>query len=259
MSINNLLRYPGGKTRAIKILDKYYKEYFINTKYIYSPFFGGGSFEIYLNNTYNVDIYANDKYELLINFWENVQINKNILVDEINKHINITKEKFIEIKNKINIETNNIKKASYFYIINRCSFSGSTLSGGFSNEASKKRFTPKSINNIKNIDLSTIYFSNSDFSDFLDILDDDNDSMLFLDPPYYLEKSNLYGVNGDLHKNFDHIELYNKLINKKRWMLCYNNSDYIKNLYKNYIIIDLDWNYGMNKSKKSSEILIISK
>jgi hypothetical protein len=39
--------------------------------------------------------------------------------------------------------------------------------------------------------------------------------------------------------------------------MTYNNCDYIKKLYKNFKIIETAWSYGMNKSKKSSEIVII--
>ena len=258
MSINNILRYPGGKSKAIKILYEYYKKYFNDTKYIYSPFFGGGSFELYLKNKHNVEVYANDKYDLLINFWENIKFNNDSLVNQINNYTNINNEIFSTIKNNIFNETNNIKQSAYFFVINRCSFSGATMSGGFSNESAKKRFTKKSIENVKNIDLTNIYFGNCDFSNFLDIIDIDNDSMIFLDPPYYLDNSNLYGVKGDLHRDFDHKLLFDKLQEKKRWMLCYNNCDYIRNLYNNYLIFDVNWNYGMNKTKKSSEILIIS-
>lgn len=38
-----------------------------------------------------------------------------------------------------------------YFIINRCSFSGATLSGGFSLESSQKRFTTSSIERIKKI------------------------------------------------------------------------------------------------------------
>ena len=44
----------------------------------------------------------------------------------------------------------------------------------------------------------------------------------------------------------------------KNWILTYNNCEYIRELYKNYLIIDASWSYGMNKTKKSSEIVIIS-
>ena len=39
--------------------------------------------------------------------------------------------------------------------------------------------------------------------------------------------------------------------------LGYNNCEYIKNLYIDFKIIETSWSYGMNKSKKSSEIVII--
>ena len=40
--------------------------------------------------------------------------------------------------------------------------------------------------------------------------------------------------------------------------MTYNDCDFIRNLYKSYKIFNAEWNYGMNKSKKSSEIVIIS-
>ena len=83
---------------------------------------------------------------------------------------------------------------------------------------------------------------------------------MFLDPPYYLENnSKLYGNNGDMHEDFNHEKLFNILKSKKNWLLTYNNCEYIRNLYKDYLILDVNWSYGMNKSKCSSEIIIISK
>ena len=53
---NNIspLRYPGGKTRACKKLDEILNTNFNieNIKTIVSPFFGGGSFEFFLQNKY---------------------------------------------------------------------------------------------------------------------------------------------------------------------------------------------------------------
>ena len=43
--MKTLLRYPGGKAKAVKILEKYIPE---NTTKIVSPFFGGGSLEFQL-------------------------------------------------------------------------------------------------------------------------------------------------------------------------------------------------------------------
>lgn len=37
--------------------------------------------------------------------------------------------------------------------------------------------------------------------------------------------------------------------NKKIDFYTNNNFKYIKNMYKNYIIVDVNWSYGMNTSK----------
>ena len=62
-----------------------------------------------------------------------------------------------------------------------------------------------------------------------------------------------------MHEYFDHKLLFELLNKKKNWILTYNNCEYIRNLYSNYIILDVNWSYGMNTSKLSSEIIIISK
>lgn len=154
-------------------------------------------------------------------------------------------------------EEDELNQSIMYFVINRCSF-GATLSGGFSLEASKKRFTKSSINKIKKLDLSHFKIYNFDFEEFININQDEK-NLLFLDPPYCLERgSKLYGNKGDLHESFDHDKLYNCLYDKKNWMMTYNNCEYIKDLYKEFKIIETNWSYGMNKSKKSSEIVIIN-
>ena len=262
--INNIspLRYPGGKTRACKIIDNILLEHFDITNFdtIISPFFGGGSFEFYLQNKYGYKLIVNDKFTPLYNFWKQVKINKTILCDELRKIISVSKEQFINYRNTImNLNDNILQQSIQYFIINRCSFSGSTLSGGFSQEASNKRFTLSSINKIEELDFTNIEIYNNDFYDFINNININN-SLMFLDPPYYLEKkSKLYGNNGDLHQDFNHNLLFDLLNTKKLWIITYNNCEYIRNLYKDFIIIDVNWSYGMNISKSSSEIIIISK
>jgi len=260
---NNIspLRYPGGKTRACKIINNILLQYFDinNFDTIISPFFGGGSFEFYLQNNYGLKLIVNDKFTPLYNFWKQVKINKQILCDELRKITIITKEQFIDYRNTImNLNDDVFQQSIQYFIINRCSFSGSTLSGGFSEEASIKRFTPSSINKIELLDFTNIDIYNYDFYDFINNFNN-NKAFIFLDPPYYLEnKSKLYGNNGDLHENFNHQKLFDCISKRKNWLLSYNNCDYIKNLYKDYTIIEINWSYSMNETKKSSEIVIIS-
>jgi DNA adenine methylase len=256
------LRYPGGKTRACKIIDDIILQNFDITCFntILSPFFGGGSFEFYLQNKYGLKLIVNDKFTPLYNFWKQVKVNKTILCEELRKINSVSKEHFINYRKTImDLNDNILQQSIQYFIINRCSFSGSTLSGGFSAEASSKRFTPSSINKIEALDFTHIEIYNDDFYDFINNSNALN-PLIFLDPPYYLERnSKLYGNNGDMHEGFNHQLLYNLMNTKKNWIITYNNCDYIRTLYKDYIIIDVNWSYGMNTSKTSSEIIIISK
>lgn len=62
--IGSILRYPGGKSRAVKILNQFLPS---DCKELISPFCGGLSFELYAAAK-NIHIYANDLFEPLINF-----------------------------------------------------------------------------------------------------------------------------------------------------------------------------------------------
>jgi DNA adenine methylase len=256
------LRYPGGKTRACKILDHVMLQHFDITCFdtVISPFFGGGSFEFYLQNKYGFNLIVNDKFTPLYNFWKQVKSNKTLLCEELRKIESVSKEQFMSYRNTIlSLNDDVLQQSIQYFIINRCSFSGSTLSGGFSKDASCKRFTPSSINKIEALDFTHIEIHNNDFYDFINN-STASKTLMFLDPPYYLErKSKLYGNNGDMHEGFNHNLLFELLHTRKNWIVTYNNCEYIRNLYKDYIIIVVNWSYGMNASKASSEIVIISK
>lgn len=258
------LRYPGGKTRACKIIDNVIQEHFdincFNT--LVSPFFGGGSFEFYFQSKYGVKLIVNDKFTPLYNFWKQIKTNKTILCEELNKITTVTKEQFTNYRNTImQLNNDTLQQAIQYFVINRCSFNGSTLSGGFSAEASSKRYTQSSRNKIESLDFTDIEIYNDDFTDFITNVNVNASQLLFADPPYYLSKtkSKLYGNNGDMHEQFDHQSLFDLLHTQQNWIVTYNNCDYIKHLYREYVIIHVNWSYGMNTSKLSSEIIIISK
>lgn len=261
--MNNIspLRYPGGKTRACKKLNTILEQHFELSKFenIVSPFFGGGSFEFHLQNNYGFHIVANDRFTPLYTFWKTCKMNKDELCSELVQKLDtVSKEEFMSLREKIMKDDNDLNQSIMYFIINRCSFSGATLSGGFSLEASKKRFTASSIAKIQNLDLSRFEIFNLDFEEFLSATTSDK-NLLFLDPPYYLESaSKLYGNNGDMHDNFDHERLFKCLQTKKNWIMTYNNCEYIRNLYKDYTVIETSWSYGMNKTKESSEIVILN-
>ena len=106
--INNIspLRYPGGKTRACKIIDNIISEHFDISQFntLCSPFFGGGSFEFYFQNKYKYKLIVNDKFTPLFNFWKQIKTNKIFFGYTICKRIfSGAKKYFLSVKNAINL------------------------------------------------------------------------------------------------------------------------------------------------------------
>ena len=256
------LRYPGGKTRACKTLLDIVDREHLDTSEVISPFTGGASFEFYLRETRRSRLILNDKFEPLANFWRACKHEKDRLCETLEKvHARgVSKDDFKHMRESIVNEPDLLERAVKYLVINRCSFSGATLSGGFSEESSKKRFTQSSIDRVRQLDLSgeDVTIHNQDFETFLDTHGKGRKGFVFVDPPYYLEsKSKLYGNNGDLHENFDHEGLRRALDRVERdWVLTYNDAPYIRELYKDHDIVDVAWSYGMNSTKASSEIVI---
>ena len=249
--MNNILRYPGGKSRAVDILRKYVPG---DCKVVISPFFGGGSFELGLLADGRTVI-GNDKFGPLANFWQCLKKDKYALVEEIKKLRPLTKEGFNAAKTKLtDSEVPPTIRAALYFAVNRCSFSGSTCSGGYSKEAANKRFTDKCVDKLLGLQLENFAMYDLDFIDF--IRQNNAYDFMYVDPPYYLS-SKLYGNRGDLHENFDHDKLFEMLSERKHWLLSYNDCAYVRDKYKDYKIIEAEWAYGMNKTKKSSELLII--
>ena len=66
------ISYAGGKTRAIKYINRILEKEFDLDKcnILISPFFGGGSFELAHQRATDCKVYANDIDPYLINFWK---------------------------------------------------------------------------------------------------------------------------------------------------------------------------------------------
>ena len=250
------LRYPGGKTRAITILDQYLTTHYPHKKSLLSPFFGGGSFELYLT-TKEYQILANDLFKPLYTFWQTLKDTPEDIKDAVESVMPITKEYFQELRTTIQTMTDPLEIAAAYYIINRCSFSGATFCGGFSKEASTGRLNESSLRTLVNTNLENVTFSNLDCKEFLVANPETTDTVVYADPPYYIS-SYIYGKDGDMHEGFDHTGFATAIKQRRDWIISYNDCEYIRNLYKDCRIEKVTWSYGMDNGKKgSSEIVIL--
>ena len=257
--IKSNLRWAGGKSKMIKILDNFFPK---NINKYLETFIGGGSVLLHIIQKYNPKvIYANDINQDLINYYNYVQNYPQILVDDCLKiKSNYTKETFATEFTKLNRDI-----ASDFFISNKTSFSG--LNYNYSQLAYDRNFTINSINKIMDISniIQNVNFINEDFINLENTISEIKDYFIYLDPPYYSNKDKgLYGKKGELHKNFNHLELFNfvnRLSETNQIMISYDDDPYIRELYKDYNIYNFDFVYSMtnvggNLCKVGKEIVI---
>lgn len=250
--IKSPLRYPGGKSRAVSIISKYIPK---DTTQLCSPFFGGGSLELACAQN-GIRVHGYDSFGPLVDFWQFLLTNPKKLAVNVEKFLPLKKEKFYELQ-KIQLESKNkLERAAIFFVLNRTSFSGSTLSGGMASGGphNNPRFTKSSIDKLRKFKIKNLTIQQADFKKSIPR---HKNALLYLDPPYLIQ-SKLYGKKGDLHKNFDHAGLARILKKRNSWILSYNNSKEIHELYSDYIILYPDWKYGMSRNKSSREVLILS-
>jgi DNA adenine methylase len=246
------LRYPGGKSRAVKIL----APYFPNIKELCSPFVGGGSMEIAFAQT-GVRVYAYDVFEPLTCFWDYLINDNKGLYNEILKLHPMSRDQFYQYQKLNPTMAYGIEKAAMFYALNRASFGGSTLSGGMS--PNHPRFNMSNLQTVLNFSLPNFTVEKLNYSESIE---KHKNMFLYLDPPYLLEQQHqnkLYGVQGSTHIDFDHEQLFELLKDRNNWIMSYNNSAAILDMYKDFHVVEPKWSYGMSKDKNAKEALIFSK
>jgi DNA adenine methylase len=222
------------------------------------PFLGGGSVFIYAKQRFpNKKFWVNDLYFELFKFWEMTQKDVDSLVEKIYEWRNqfpIGKELHKFLNENLD-GFNDLERAAAFFIYNRITFSGTSLSGGFSEGAFTGRFTESSIkrlNEFANV-INGTTITNFNYEELVKRAGEN--VFLFLDPPYYsAKKSALYGKNGNLHKSFDHEKFADMMKNcKHKWLITYDDSDYVRELFSFAKITPWELVYGMRNVTKDSD------
>ena len=251
-SLKTCLRYPGGKSRACTKLDQFIPDLSNYTEYR-EPFLGGGSVALYLTKKYpDLNIWVNDLYEHLYNFW--VQLRDNGI--EMRNELSQLKQRypdpvsarklFEQAKEYLNEKDNEpILSAVSFYVVNKCSFSGLTESSSFSSAASESNFSMRGIEKlpeysklIKNWKITNLSYE--------EMLDGDSNIFVYLDPPYDI-KDNLYGKKGSMHKGFDHDKFASDCnVNKEQPMLIsYNSDQLVRDRFVDWTAAEFSHTYTM--------------
>ena len=252
--IKSPLRYPGGKSRAVNLIANLLPEF----DEFREPFLGGGSVFIYAKQRFpSKKFWVNDLYYELFKFWEMTQKDVDALIIQIYEWKNkfpIGKELHTFLNENLN-RFNDIERAAAFFIYNRITFSGTSLSGGFSNGAFTGRFTESSIQRLNEF-AQVINGSKITNYDYKELLKKEGENVfIFLDPPYFsATKSALYGKNGNMHKSFDHARFAENMRNcKHNWLITYDDCEYIRDLFSFANVIPWNLTYGMRNVNENSD------
>ena len=265
MKYTTPLRYPGGKSRAIKFLSQHLPK----IESYREPFLGGGSMALYVTQTYpNTDVWVNDLYYPLYAFWVTLRDHGQQLCDdlrelktELGESYDAHKMAFDDAKDKLN---NDLYESGFnFYVANKCSFSGLTANSSFSKQASRANFTFRGIDKLPALSelIQGWRITNQSYEELLY----GRNAFVFLDPPYAI-KDNLYGNKGDMHKSFDH-EWFaaQACASENKCMITYNSELFIKDRFPDWYQKDWDLTYTMRSSgtytkdqKKRKELLLLN-
>jgi len=250
-SLKTPLRYPGGKSRACTKMDPYFPD-LRNYKQFREPFLGGGSVAIHVTKKYpHLNIWVNDLYEPLVNFWQQLQMFGDDIKEQLsdyklsNNTPTLAKDLFLKSKEKVNDKgLPSIDRAVAFYIVNKCSFSGLTESSSFSEQASNSNFSLRGIEKLPSYSEIIKNWTITNYSyDYLLTVEDS--TFVYLDPPYDI-KDNLYGKKGSMHKGFDHDKFATDCSAcSMPQLVSYNSDQLVKDRFTNWQAAEFDLTYTM--------------
>jgi len=260
------LRYPGGKSRAIKYLSQHLPQF----ESYREPFLGGGSMALYVTQTFpRTEVWVNDLYRPLYCFWRALQrhgkqlsSDLRALKTELGESPDAHREAFDNAKDAL--DSDDVYNVGFnFYIVNKCSFSGLSESSSFSEQASRQNFTFRGIDRLPFVSelIQMWRITNKDYTELLY----GQDSFVFLDPPYDI-KTSLYGKRGNMHKGFDHEMFAAQCCNsQQKCMITYNSDIFVKERFPNWYQKDWDLTYTMRSTgtytrdqKERKELLLLN-
>ena len=253
-SLKTPLRYPGGKSRAVSKLFQYIPDLSAYTEFR-EPFLGGGSMAIEVTKRYpNIQIWVNDLYNPLYNFWCVLRDQPQELYESIKEYKEeygspeAARQLFTEMKIQLNHEeAEDFYRAVAFYIINKCSFSGLTESSSFSPQASLSNFSMNNIEKLPEFGEMIKDWKITNYG-YDSLLTDDKSVFVYLDPPYDI-KDNLYGNKGSMHKGFNH----DKFAADCDRFLCpqlvsYNSSNLVMERFQGWTVGEFAHTYTMRST-----------
>jgi DNA adenine methylase len=272
--VHSPLRYPGGKAVLSGFLADVIAANDLQDGVYVEPYAGGAGAALALLFGEHVQrIVLNDADPCVFAFWNAVLNRKDDLIRRLNE-TPVTLDEWRAQREiyRAQHRHSRIKVAFASFYLNRCNRSGIMVNGGPIGGVGQTgkwkldaRYNKDELaRRIEKIHLyrDRIEIHNLDALAFLrdvvgqsDALDE---TLVYLDPPYYVKGSELY-LNHYQPEDHAQVARFIKRQTGYRWLMTYDNVPEIRKLYADRNTIDFDLRYSAHTSKLGSELLIFSR
>lgn len=200
----------------------------------YIEVFGGGASVLFAKEKHAPFEVYNDANSQLVNLFRCVKFHRGELQKEISYWLN-SREMFEDIKEQINLRSlTDIQRAAMFYVQIKISFGADTRSYC----CNCKNLSPDYLEQIETRLKSGkgVIIEHKDFENLINVYDRPN-SFFYCDPPYH--KAEKYYDAGFSSQDHERLNSVLKAL-KGRFILSYNDDEYIRELYKDFEIIPVE-------------------
>ena len=267
-SVETPLRYFGGKSKACRILSEFVPSV-VNT--VLSPFFGGGSFELYLTGR-GVRVYGSEGFPPVANFWEILLESPQCLHDKVRRVVEglrwetwmATALEFARQESECPITRAAQCLILYNFSFNHKGIRDPSCSEFYVDSDGVPRPTRKRGSRLILYERLANFanpFLSVECLDFRDAFAKHPDMFAYCDPPYPSARA-AYGDSRVYHEDFDHEALASILHARNQWVLSYNDTEVVRDLYPetDYEWTRVRWTQASKKHNfKGNDVIICSR
>lgn len=263
------LRYPGGKASIFNMTNDVIESHgYVGGQYV-EPYAGGCGLALTLFFKGVVsELHLNDIDRSIWALWHSILNNTDKLVSKlIEIPINMDEwyiQKDIQDKKEdadvldLAVSTLYLNRTNRSGIIKAGVIGGKKQDGNYKMDCrfNRERLAEQIIHISKSRDKISFYNMDAvDFINYIEDLDLDN-PILMVDPPYYNKGQSLYT---NFYKHDDHADIATKLKETNLpWLLTYDNTPEISELYNNFNQYYFDINYSAARKRRGTELFITS-
>lgn len=271
MKFDSPLRYPGGKAPLATLLSQTIELNGLKGCLYFEPYAGGGGAALrLLRDGAASEIYLNDLDPHIYSFWH-AALSESERFAEAILSVPVTLDEWRRQQQICTLAdlTRPFELGFATFYLNRCNRSGIILGsapvGGYAQKGEWKidaRFYRESLAE-RVLAIGTqrdvIHVSNMDALQFLSSClpsrDERMPSFAYLDPPYHENGKRLYM---NFYSDDDHRKLarYIQGQHDLPWVISYDDSDCIRQLYSNCNVSELSLKYSLQRKRKAQELLI---